>query len=195
MANIDNTRLWSDNPEKFEEITKELKLGQQDPIERKWGELEVRTAWGVPHKQIQELSANHPDMTFFTEYSFEYAWWDTNYYLEYRGGEHRVIKAIPNHVMPDKIEGEAPCIGELEKKLLAVFRRLDVEVTLEDGDKTIDWCPAGEVTVTVEHDGYEMTGTKHHTCIDNVKVRRAKLFVEHVFQSGIDPLSDENLPF
>jgi hypothetical protein len=177
MANIDNTTLWSDNPEKFDEITRNLKFSRQRDVWREPGKIHAGTAWGVPVDEIQRLADQNPDMTFYAKHSFEHSWHDTIYTVEYKAGEkERVIQAEPSYmttVVPDEIKAKVPCYEELEKKLMDVFRRLDVEVTNENGDKGIDFVDA-DVTVTVEHDGYRMQAKKYFNNVDEIKVFEAR---------------------
>lgn len=195
MANIDNTTLWSDNPAKFDEVTRNLEFERQRDIYREPGKIYLETAWGVPRDEIKALSAQHPDITFYAQHSFEHSWHDTIYTVEYKAGEkEKVIKAEPSYIMPimDEIAKQVPCYEELEKKLIEVFERLDVEVTDDDGNKAINWADA-EVTATVEHDGYKMQAFKYHSMVEELKVYKArKVETTEWEEVGVE---DSDLPF
>lgn len=177
MANIDDTTLWSDNPEKFDEITRNIELGQRDELYREPGKIYLSTAWGVPVEKIQQLADQHPDMTFWAKHSFEYNLYDTLYTVEYRAGEkERVIRVEPGYMIADisdEIKAQVPCYGVLEEKLMAVFKRLDIEVTNDNDSKAIDFVDA-DVTVTVEHDGYKMQAKKYFNNVDEIKFFEAR---------------------
>ena len=199
MANIDNTTLWANNPVKFDEITAGLIFGQQDEECRTPGVIYARSRNGIPHDKIEKLSAIHPDITFYAEHSFEFDMYCKVWTIEYKAGESKEIKVEPSYMFcyepgcnPASFEESVPCYAELEAKIVAFFKRLDVQVEGQNGLK-IDWCQE-EVTVTVEHDGYRMQATKHEHEIDNLK-----LFKSHIktveWQEVGNSTPDDNLPF
>ena len=176
MANIDNTRLTSENAEQFDEITKNLTFKNQHYINRAPGEIFVRTAWGVPHKEIKALSEKYPDITFDAEYSFESVLWDTIHHVQYKAGENKVMNLEPSYThisLPEHIEKQVKCHEKLLEKAMDVFKRVDVVKDDEKGDKFIDWCDA-DVTVTVEHDGYKMQATKSYSQIEKIECFKAR---------------------
>lgn len=176
MANIDNTVLTSDNAERFDEITKNLNFKGTRSIDRSPGEIFVRTSWGVPHEEIKELSAKHPDMIFHAIHSFEFNTWDTEYHVDYTAGEDEVVNAVPGYMWPvqEQLEKEVPCYKELLDKVIEVFKRVDIVVDDPNGGgKCIEWCDA-EVAVTVEHEGYRMRAKKNLSQIEEIKCYRAR---------------------
>jgi hypothetical protein len=176
MANIDNTKLTSDNAERFDEITQNLTFKNEHYIDREPGVIFVRTAWGIPHEKIKELSGNYPDMTFHAEYSFESVMWDTIHHVQYKAGEDEVMNLEPNYMhtaIPEHIEKQVSCYEELLEKAMDVFKRVDVVKDDEKGDKFIDWCDA-DVAVTVEHDGYKMQATKSYSQIEKIQCFKAR---------------------
>lgn len=176
MANIDHTTLWSDNSEKFDELTRNLEFKRGRSVDREPGKIHIRTAWGVPHDEIKELSKQHPDMTFYATHSFEADWYCNIYTVEYKNGADEVIKAEPGYMWEDvneTIKSSVPCYDVLQEKLLTIFKRLDIEKDNPENGKHIDWVD-GEVCITVEHEGYRMKAIKTGYRVDILKVSKAR---------------------
>jgi hypothetical protein len=176
MANIDNTTLWSDNKEKFEEIIKDTGFDYTPCQHQEPGKFQFSTRNGVPYSGIKKLSAQHPDITLWATFSFEHSWHDTLFTFEFKNGEGKSIKAEPNYMLSEDeyhTKAEVHCYDELEKKFLSIFKRLDIEIQDADGDKVIEWIDA-EVTVKVEHEGFKMQGTKLRSQIDDIKIFKAR---------------------
>jgi len=181
MANIDNTVLWSDNPEKFDEITKGVEFIECRLEDREPGSVYLRSRGKVPHEEIEAFSAVHPDMAFYAEHSFECTLWDTIWTVEYKKGASKVTKATANYmetVVPEKIKEQVPCYDDLYRKLYKIFARLDPEH--EDPHQGIDWCES-EVTVNVEQDGYRLQATKAGQMVDDIKAFKKKVVEREVW--------------
>ena len=176
MGNINRTTLWCDDKEKFDEVTKNINFcnctSNPDPEP---GKLRIKTAGGVPHDEIKELSAKHPDMILEAKFSFEEEDFNTKYSLEYKNGKATETKIEPNYFIPavsHEIEENLLCYDSLLWKLIAVFERLDVVKYNDKGERFIDWVE-GEVTATVEHEGYKIKGTKRYDRVDDIKIFKA----------------------
>ncbi len=175
MANIDNTTLWADNQEKFDEITAGIAFPRQRHLEREPGKLFLQTAWGVPHEEIRELSAKHPDMALTAIHSFDHSFHDELFTVEYNAGQDRVLKVEPSYMVdcvPEEVKKRVPCYEVLEEKLFEVCKRLDVEREDPEKGKFVSWVQA-EVTITVEHGGYKMRATKSGHSIEDVSFMKA----------------------
>ncbi|MDZ7699503.1 MAG: hypothetical protein U5R49_22055 [Deltaproteobacteria bacterium] len=189
MANIDNTVLTSDNPEVFDEITKDFKFQHARDIHREPGRLFAETISGVPHEEIRELSKKNPEMTFIAKYSFEYDFWSEINHVEYKAGVDKLVRIEPNYSFTEDtdIKNAVPCFDELFKKLLSIFSRLDVCVDDPKKGKYIDWCDA-EVSAAVEHEGYRMSAKKRFIEIDDIRVFKAREVVTIEWDQVIDEI-------
>ena len=174
MANHTQTILWSDNPEKFDEITKDIELGLSwvDGLEP--GSLLITTQRWSPGGQIIELSEKNPEITFFAEYTFDSDNNNTIFKFQYLSGKEELIDIMPNYFYPPESESiteQAPCYDKLLQKLFDVFRLLDVVAEDSEGIKHINWVDA-EVTASVVLDGFKLTGTKIDHIIDDLQLYR-----------------------
>jgi hypothetical protein len=195
MANIEYTFLTSDNPELFDEVTRDLTFKMQDSVDRKPGEMFIQTAWGVPHEEIKALSSKHPDMVFLAEYSYESQLYDTNYCVEYKDGSDELVNLKHGYLTPanKSIRKKIPCYEELLEKVYEVFRRVDPVIDDPENGKMIDWC-SHRVEVTVELDGYKMVVDKSASIIENIQCFQAKERKEVTWQ-GIDEKDIPSIPF
>lgn len=175
MSNINTTKLWSDNPEKFDEIITGINFFNMTEITKKPGEVIIYTASRIPHDEIVEISAKHPNMTFLAEFSFEYEGHDTIYRKKYKNGEYQTVKISPGYCLSHasvSIKESVPCYDVLKNKLISLFERLDIERHDDNGICFIDWVET-EVTATVEHNGYRMQATKQRNFINDIKLYKS----------------------
>ena len=170
MANVDNTTLTSNDANRFDEITKNLKFEKAYFMSREPGVIIAQTAWGVPHEEIIALSAKYRDMTFNAVFSFESERYETEYHVQYNAVKFEVIDVEPGYLVPLKkdIRAQIPCYDALLDKATEVFKRVDIVVDDPEKGKYIDWCDS-EVTVLVEHYGYKMRARKHRSIIDDIE--------------------------
>jgi hypothetical protein len=182
MANIDNTVLTSDNPAKFDEITRDIKFDKAWIVSREPGKLFLEQRWGVPHEDLIRLSRAHPEVTFRAQYSFEHDWYSTLHHAEYKNGEQVAYHIEHGYSIDDKPEGvPEKSHKELWDKATEIFKRVDVIRENEKGDKYIDWFD-GMMTIEVTNGEYKMQASKHTHFIDEVVYLKAREVKEIVWE-------------
>lgn len=172
---INFTKLWSDNPDKFDEIITDINFFNMTDITKESGQTIISTADRIPHDEIVEFSIKHPDITFLADFSFEHETYDTIYREKYKNGKYQTVKISPGYCLSHvsvSIKESVPCYDLLENKLISLFERLDIERQVDNDRSFIDWVET-EVTATVEHDGYRMQATKRRNFIDDIKLYEA----------------------
>jgi hypothetical protein len=196
MANIDQTILTSDNPERLDAIMKEAVFNRERGREHQGpGKWLIETAWGVPHEEITKLSKNNPAMTFKAVYSFEHNLYSEIDILEYKDGEYTFNKE-PGYLYSLKGNGnifDKPFFIPLREKAESIFRRIDVVRQNDEGKPFIDWYTE-DITLDVVFNDYKMTATKRGPHVEDISVFKMRK-VEEITWDEVKLSPSDMLPF
>ena len=203
--NVEELTLWSDNDEKFREMTKDLTpehfWNESDPetmrncciprtdIHRYDNDGKAYltvTAPCIPLHTIEELSLQHPEMTFMASYNYEDVMPGKEYQYELKAGESKFVGVQARYWWPllkgvndgqESIPGSMLSLYKetftrLKRNVEKVFRRID-PVTGDGNEMDVHFYD-GEVSVSAEGDDWKMKATKRGPYITEAKLYRRK---------------------
>jgi hypothetical protein len=178
MANYDRMVLWSDSAEAFKQIMQgfnpSVRYESRDDILDGENPRVIFDSCPVPHEAVVELSAAHPDITFYGNILFEYENFINTYKNSYKNGKCELIDYVCNYFWPCSVDG----IPEKEKqelrdKIVKIFNLVDQVSFTKDGDAMSEMYP-DEVSVSAEAGDYKMIATKKGEEITDVQIFKKK---------------------
>jgi len=182
MANWNKILLTSDNDKRFDIITKKKQFNSNFATKGIYrstpGTVYLRSANGIPHDDIKELSIQNPDMTFKARYSFEHNVFSVVHVVQYCAGKYEVIDIDHNYSIASRTQYEKgvkreisneQAIGLLEQAI-EIFKRIDIKKRDSEGNLIdIDfYMPL--VVVTVHLDEFEMKASKRGFIIGELRI-------------------------
>ena len=174
MKNFHRMRLWSDDNKKFEAIMKDFypKIMCITPELEKKGDSDTVyfDTPPIPRDAVKELSAQHPDMTFMAEGSFEDAINRNVYTLMYQNGFEELVGITVNYCwdMLDYVGFASKDRENLKEIMTEIFRRID-PVVWQCKVPILEVYPH-DVTISAEQGDYMMQATKRGQEVFDVKV-------------------------
>ena len=177
MANYNRTKLTCNDLHRFSEIINDNPFtwphtGQayeEEPIELEGnGFAYIESRNSDPHKEIKQMSAKNPDLTFTAEYSYESDWYSVIHTVEYTNGKCKELDQKANYLLTMiDTHGFEDNYNKLIDRAEEIFERMDT--VLEDGVKKIDFI-GEKVILTVEDDNYQIRLSKEGCMIETIGI-------------------------
>ncbi|MFZ2399635.1 MAG: hypothetical protein WAW31_13345 [Smithella sp.] len=157
----------------------------------------AKTANGIPHDKVIEISKQVPNDIIICRYSFEHDMFSQIHTLEYSNGAYKEVNLEPGYMsghIPLNNDNDRDAIIE---KATAFCRKLDTTETDKDGNLFINWFDE-KVCYTFEYDGadgkkYRVEATKEMRHGINFKVYEGH--VKYDWKEVSDRTIDDDIPF